>query len=89
MAMDIVLKKLEERIETMVEAHAAARKRGDDLQARVAELEEQVRELEGRLEEGAGASARLAELESQRGELADRLEKVVLVIDRALETTSS
>ncbi len=47
MAMDVVLKKLEDRIEEMVTAFDAAKQREGDLLARVSELEGQIAELEG------------------------------------------
>jgi chromosome segregation ATPase len=89
MAMEMVLKQLEERIEEMVAAFAAAKEREEGLQTRVTELEGQVVELEGRLEEGAMAVSRAEELERQKNDLAHRLERVVTVIDRALEKTDS
>lgn len=89
MAMDVVLKKLEDRIEEMVTAFDAAKQREGDLLARVSELEGQIAELEGRIEVGAGAASRVDELERQKNDLALRLERVVTVIDRALEKTDS
>lgn len=89
MVMDMVLSKLEERIEEMVGAFAAAKEREMNLQARVSELEAQVGELESTLEERTGATARVEELEEQKKDLAQRLERVVAVIDKALDTTDS
>jgi chromosome segregation ATPase len=79
MALESVLKKLESRIEEYVEAHQKATNRIAELDARVAELEEQ---LGGNGELGA----KVAQLESQREELAKRLEKVLGVLDKALES---
>lgn len=89
MAMDIVLKKLEERIEEMVAAFASSKEREKDLQVRIAELETQVGEFEVKVAEGAGAASRAEDLERQKNDLASRLERVVDVIDRALEKTDS
>jgi FtsZ-binding cell division protein ZapB len=78
MTMDSVLKKLESKIEEFVQTHHKATERIAELEARVAELEEQT-----------GSNAELDEkvkqLESQRGEMVDRLEKVLGVIDSALD----
>jgi chromosome segregation ATPase len=71
--MESTLKKLESRIEELIKAHATATER-------VAELEQQVKDLEG----GGDLKARVDELETQRSELADRLETVLGAIDSAL-----
>lgn len=77
MAMETVLKQLESKIDELVEAYGASR-------VRVAELEQRVAELEGRLSGLAEAEGRASSLESQRQALADRLHQVVATIDRAL-----
>jgi len=79
MALESVLKKLESRIEEFAEAHQKATTRVAELEARVAELEEQLGGS-GELDE------KVAQLESQREELVKRLEKVLGVLDSALES---
>jgi len=86
--MDIVLKKLEERIEQMIEAHEKAKARETELMNTVEGLERTIGELEGRLKEGAGLADRTADLERQKLELAERLESVISKIDTVLETKS-
>ena len=89
MAMDILLKKLEERIEQILEAHQNSKKNEETLQARVAELESQTVDLESRLQEGSEAADRARELEGQRGEMTGRLEKVISLIDGVLQEHES
>lgn len=78
MTMDSVLKKLESKIEEFVQVHTKATERIAELEARVAELEEQT----GSNDE---LDEKVKHLESQRGEMVDRLEKVLGVIDSALD----
>jgi chromosome segregation ATPase len=85
MAMESVLKELESRIETLVEAYRSARSRGAELEAKVAGLETEKAELEAKLSGSSEASDRVAELERQRDQLAGRLEKVLGLIDGVLE----
>lgn len=78
MPMDAILKKLESRIEEFAQTHKKAN-------ARVAELEARVEELEGQLGGSDDLDEKVRELEAQRTDLADRLEKVLGVIDSSLE----
>ena len=82
MAMESVLKTVEERIDALVKAYRKETRRADGLQAKVAELEE-------RLASGGEQAERVAELESQRDQLRERLEKVLGVLDEALESAAS
>jgi chromosome segregation ATPase len=86
--MDMVLKKLEERIEQMIQAHEKAKARETELMHTVKGLEGTIGELEGRLKEGADLADRTADLERQKLELAERLESVISKIDTVLETKS-
>ena len=78
MTMESVLKTLESRIEEFVELHASASARVTELEAKVAELEEQ-------LAAPSDTDERVQALEAQGEELAGRLEKILGVIDRAIE----
>ena len=78
MAMDAVLKQLEDKIETLLKAFQAAQKKEDELNKRI-------EELEGRLAAESEAGDRISELEKQRKDLGKRLEKVLSMIDGALE----
>lgn len=88
MAMESVLKELESRIETLVEAYRSARSLAAELEAKVAGLETEKTELEAKLSGSSKASDRVAELERQRDQLAGRLEKVLGLIDRVLEDSA-
>lgn len=85
MAMESVLKTLEERIEELVEAYRGATDRSTELETKVSALEDDILELEVKLEGSTGAGERVTELESQRDELATRLEKVLGLIDGVLD----
>lgn len=78
MAMEDVLKKLENRINDLVTAHGNAT-------ARVAELEARVPELEAEVEKGSEVADKITALEAQRNDLATRLEAVLKNIDKALK----
>lgn len=77
MALDSVLKHLEERVEQLLEAHGIA-------QSRVTELEQRVGELEADVAASGEATERVGALETQRDELAGRLQKVLELIDSTL-----
>lgn len=77
MAMDAVLKQLESRIEELVSAYGASRKREAELAAKLEKLGDQ-------LAAEAKVGDRVAELEKQRDELGKRLEKVLELIDGTL-----
>ena len=77
MAMDAVLKQLEEKIEALLKAFEASEKNATELFARVEELEAQ-------LAAGTEASEKMSAMEKQRDELGKRLEKVLSLIDDAL-----
>ena len=79
MAMSEVLEKLEQRIEELVKAYAAAKDR-------IAELESQVGEFENQAATGQENQDRITVLEEQRESLAERLEKVLANIDEALHS---
>jgi predicted nucleic acid-binding Zn-ribbon protein len=85
MAMESVLKALEERIEELVKAYRGATERATELETRVATLEDEILEFEVKLEGSTGAGERVTELETQRDELAARLEKVLGLIDGVLD----
>jgi len=70
MALDGVLKHLEEKVERLLKAHTAAKSR--------------VAELEAELAAAGEAAERVSALESQRDELAGRLQKVLELIDSTL-----
>ena len=78
MALDSVLKHLEERVEQLLEAHGAA-------QSRATELEQRVGELEAELAASGEKAERVGALETQRDELAGRLQKVLELIDTSLD----
>jgi prefoldin subunit 5 len=81
MALDAVLKKLESRIDELVESHRKAT-------SRVAELEKKLEKLEAEHAEEGDLKARVASLESQREELVGRLEKVLGTIDEVLTSNA-
>jgi DNA repair ATPase RecN len=82
MGMESLLKKLEARIEDLVEVYEAEK-------ARVAELEERYAELERELESATQGEGRLHELEAQRDQLAERLQKVLELIDETLDRSQA
>jgi uncharacterized protein involved in exopolysaccharide biosynthesis len=77
MAMDTVMKKLESKVEALLEVYRDAMTREAELQAKLAELEKKTKS-------DADYEKRIGELERQRDELAARLEKVLDQIDSAL-----
>ena len=77
MAMDAVLKQLESRIEELVSAYGASKKREAELAAKLEKLGDQ-------LASESKVGDRVAELEKQRDELGKRLEKVLELIDDTL-----
>lgn len=77
MTMESTLKKLESRIEELIQAHQKST-------ARVAELEAEVAELNQKLGGSDDLGERVQELEAQRAQIADRLDKVLGAIDSAL-----
>jgi chromosome segregation ATPase len=81
MALDAVLKKLESRIDELVESHRKAT-------SRVAELEKKLEKLEAERAEEGDLKARVASLESQREELVGRLERVLGTIDEVLTSSA-
>jgi len=84
MAMDTVLKNLEERIETMVEAFGRVSALEQEQRLKIQSLESKLAELESERDEGAAAAERADELEQQNQRLAERLEQIVESIDKAL-----
>ena len=78
MSVETVMEDLEDRIESLIAALQASRRRVGELEARVEELEE-------RANESIESTQRLAELDSQREKLGKRLEGVLTLIDRALD----
>jgi chromosome segregation ATPase len=87
MAMEMVLKDLEERIDTIVKAYAEARALANDHAAQIQTLEAKVAELETALADGAEAAEKAGELEQQKQQLAERLEGIIAAIDDALTRT--
>lgn len=96
MPMAKVLQQLEDRLEELLESHDAAKEQTAALEARVAELEQQLEQAmadKAALEEellaaksGAGKATKLEdELDTLRKETASRLEKILARIDEALE----
>lgn len=77
MSMETVLRQLETRIDELVAAHAGAR-------ARVAELEARLGETEARLRALGEAEERSRSLEGERDGLTRRLKQVLDAIDTAL-----
>jgi uncharacterized protein Yka (UPF0111/DUF47 family) len=82
MAMESVLKTVEDRIDELVKAYQKVNRRAEELAARVVELEQQ-------LESGGEQADRVTELESQRDALRERLEKVLGTLDEALGSVAS
>lgn len=85
MALDMVLKTLEERIEKMVKAYGEACTTEGDLRDQIAKLEGKVGELESSLENGAVVAEKAEELERQNQQFTERLEGVIASIDSALQ----
>ncbi len=79
MSMETVLEGLEERIESLITALQASRRK-------VGELEVRVEEFEERANDSIETTQRLAELDSEREKLGKRLEGVLTLIDRALDS---
>jgi len=85
MAMESILKELEARIETLVDAYRKATARSEELEHKLNALQAETEELRGTLASSSEAAARVSELENQRDALATRLEKVVGLIDGVLD----
>jgi phage shock protein A len=96
MPMAKVLQQLEDRLEELLKSHDAAKEQTAVLEARVAELEQQLEQamadkaaLDEELTAAKSGSGKVAKLEDElntlRKETASRLEKILNRIDEALE----
>lgn len=82
MALDIILGKLEEKLEELVSLYSASNKRVEELEARIAELEEELETT--RSEKSSEIEEKQQQLQEQKKSMATRLEKSIALIDEVL-----
>ncbi len=82
MALESVLEKLEAKIEELLDLYSKSQERAEALDARVADLEQELEQA--RTEKNSAAEEKQRLLEEQKKSMAERLEKTIALIDGVL-----